>query len=234
MLRYRGGNELFEIYLLRCLFLSATMSTAVHNSLSSRGDSRSSAGVYPAKTEEPDHEPESPHPLIEEQVSLKDSEPLSSGSIAPGVHSPSARSLVSMRAYNRPGRPRRSRRRMVYGLTIDKHAMRTFSLAHDAPRLPPADLSADALEEWWVSRTPALWIHVTTYCTAEFELPAVNGLTFVWVGDERVPVVPLVDSWEIEGAWRTAEVPSDGEVEVVARYMCQEGQRARWYQVTFA
>ncbi|KAL1713938.1 hypothetical protein EV715DRAFT_210604, partial [Schizophyllum commune] len=119
-------------------------------------------------------------------------------------------------------------------VTIDKRAMRTFSLAHDSPRLPSAELSAEALEEWWVCRTPALWIHVTTYCTAKFELPTVNGLTFVWVGDERVPVVPLVDSWAIDDHWKTAKVPSDEEVAEVARYMHQDGQRARWYQVTFA
>ncbi|KAI5829779.1 hypothetical protein K523DRAFT_320384 [Schizophyllum commune Tattone D] len=71
--------------------------------------------------------------------------------------------------------------------------MRTFSLAHVQPCARPAAaasrttrrgcLPPSSLEDWWVGRTPALWIHVTTYCTAKVELPAVNGLTFVWVGD---------------------------------------------------
>ncbi|KAI0772023.1 hypothetical protein BD413DRAFT_450065, partial [Trametes elegans] len=106
---------------------------------------------------------------------------------------------------------RRSRLpRMVYGLTIDQKAMRSFYLAHNPPRLPPSNLSAEELEEWWVSRTPALWIHVIMYCTCKFRLPAVNGLTFVWDGDERKPVVPLVDSYE------TTATPSDEEVANVA------------------
>ncbi|KAL1678692.1 hypothetical protein EV122DRAFT_211480 [Schizophyllum commune] len=123
---------------------------------------------------------------------------------------------------------RRSRPRMVYGLTIDQKAMRSFSLANDPPWIPPTDLSAEELEKWWMWRSPTLWLHVITYCTSEFQLPTVNGLTFVWDGDERKPVVPLVDSYE------TTDIPSDEEVAEVAKYMHQEGQRAKWYQVTFA